>query len=228
MIKLTRPAKPKILSTKGEQATKQLKTDYDNGKRNFRFDKEIYGHESVKKSVRNAQYDKCCYCESKEEIGDIEHFRNKSHYYWLAYDWDNLLFCCPTCNRSFKRSEFPLDNEANKAQTHHQDISKEEPLLVNPYPENPEDFIDFKGITIFSKNNKGKTTIATIGLDRPFIDERKLERYNNAKLIFKIYQSLNTTDTKRQELKNLLDELKSDSSEFAQMFRCAFRDEFKY
>jgi len=57
---------------------------------------------------------KCAYCASKITSiynGDIEHFRpkggygetnpiKKPGYYWLASDWNNLLFACPFCNQT--------------------------------------------------------------------------------------------------------------------------------
>ena len=58
------------------------------------------------------------FCESKVShiaYGDVEHFRPKAGYrqrpedplvqpgyYWLAYEWSNLLFCCQLCNQRFK------------------------------------------------------------------------------------------------------------------------------
>ena len=38
---------------------------------------------------------KCCYCEKREEQAkyrDVEHYRPKSTYWWLAWTWENLLF----------------------------------------------------------------------------------------------------------------------------------------
>jgi hypothetical protein len=41
--------------------------------------------------------------------GDVEHFRPKSHYWWLAYCYDNYVFACQLCNQSFKGDEFPVN-----------------------------------------------------------------------------------------------------------------------
>jgi hypothetical protein len=54
---------------------------------------------------------KCAYCEASftaVSFGDVEHFRPKSVYWWLAYCYDNYLASCQICNQSFKRDLFPL------------------------------------------------------------------------------------------------------------------------
>jgi hypothetical protein len=54
---------------------------------------------------------KCAYCESPTSVvvyGDVEHFRPKSKYWWLAYCYENYLPSCTVCNQRFKRDEFPL------------------------------------------------------------------------------------------------------------------------
>src|SRR5262245_40916138 len=65
---------------------------------------------------------KCAYCESSllTAPGDLENFRPKATvsdeegksvsegYWWLAYDWNNLLLSCGTCNRLHKRNRFPI------------------------------------------------------------------------------------------------------------------------
>jgi hypothetical protein len=55
---------------------------------------------------------KCAYCESMKEHdkeGDVEHFRPKSTYWWLACCYDNYLFACKTCNSEWKGNSFPID-----------------------------------------------------------------------------------------------------------------------
>ncbi|RYU92703.1 HNH endonuclease [Emticicia agri] len=57
---------------------------------------------------------KCAYCEASTKIvspGDVEHFRPKSKYWWLAYCYDNYLVSCSVCNSVFKGNKFPLLDE---------------------------------------------------------------------------------------------------------------------
>lgn len=54
---------------------------------------------------------KCAYCESPTDTvahGDVEHFRPKSKYWWLAYCYDNYVYSCQICNQIHKVDEFPV------------------------------------------------------------------------------------------------------------------------
>jgi uncharacterized protein (TIGR02646 family) len=58
--------------------------------------------------------DKCAYCEAQTRVvshGDVEHFRPKSKYWWLAYCYDNYLVACQVCNSVYKGNEFPILDE---------------------------------------------------------------------------------------------------------------------
>ena len=53
---------------------------------------------------------KCAYCEATTKLvahGDVEHYRPKKLYWWLAYCYDNYLVSCQLCNQVFKRDAFP-------------------------------------------------------------------------------------------------------------------------
>ncbi len=61
--------------------------------------------------------DKCAYCEAPTAVvawGDVEHYRPKSRYWWLAYCYDNYLASCQLCNQKYKKAKFPLENSALK------------------------------------------------------------------------------------------------------------------
>lgn len=54
-------------------------------------------------------HEKCAYCESDVTavaFGDVEHYRPKSVYWWLAYVYDNYLASCSVCNQQFKGARF--------------------------------------------------------------------------------------------------------------------------
>jgi hypothetical protein len=66
---------------------------------------------SAKAKVRADSAKKCAYCEASTSVvahGDVEHFRPKSIYWWLAYDFDNYLFACQICNQIYKKDFFPV------------------------------------------------------------------------------------------------------------------------
>ena len=108
---------------------------------------EIYGDKTVREKLAQMFKNKCAYCESRITSvynGDIEHFRPKAGYgdplvrpgyYWLAADWDNLLFACALCNQTNtlkvlengevieivigKLNQFPLEKEDNRLSKAH-------------------------------------------------------------------------------------------------------------
>ena len=54
---------------------------------------------------------KCAYCETPTRVvmyGDVEHFRPKSVYWWLAYSYENYLPSCGACNQEYKKDFFEL------------------------------------------------------------------------------------------------------------------------
>ncbi len=65
----------------------------------------------AKDQLKAETHGKCAYCEADTAVvahGDVEHFRPKSVYWWLAYCYDNYTFSCQICNQTFKGSLFPL------------------------------------------------------------------------------------------------------------------------
>ena len=189
MIRIERPPHPPdVLRKKGEPETRKnceahdrCPDEYRSGSKTFEIKKDIYGHDSVKKELRWAQYRKCCYCESNFDAtgyGEIEHFRPKgavqqergrrveySGYYWLAYDWNNLLMSCKRCNIA-KGSLFPLVDDGARARSHHDDVSAERPLFIDPSLEDPRLHIRFRGAAVEPLTPKGHATIEGLGLQK--------------------------------------------------------------
>lgn len=65
----------------------------------------------AKAALKRETAGKCAYCEcptSSTAHGDVEHFRPKSVYWWLAHCYDNYLFSCQICNQTYKGNEFPI------------------------------------------------------------------------------------------------------------------------
>ena len=64
-----------------------------------------------KKQLLKESNGKCAYCETPTSVvafGDVEHFRPKSIYWWLAYSYENYLPSCTLCNQKYKKSFFPI------------------------------------------------------------------------------------------------------------------------
>jgi hypothetical protein len=122
----------------------------------------------AKASLRAESSEKCAYCESSTSTvahGDVEHFRPKGIYWWLAYCFDNYTFSCQICNQSYKGSNFPhsgpalptpaipLDDAAIEALAqalapdplddaalgvHRAALAREKAHLPDPYADDPE------------------------------------------------------------------------------------------
>lgn len=69
------------------------------------------GWKPAKGQLKRESNGKCAYCDASTDTvahGDVEHFRPKSLYWWLAYCYDNYLFACQICNQTFKGNNFPV------------------------------------------------------------------------------------------------------------------------
>ena len=122
---------------------------------------KLWTEDKVKKFLHESQYGKCCYCERRRDLKgepDVEHFRPKSKYWWLAYDWNNLLISCKKCNKK-KSAQFPLQDESKRAVDENANLKAEIPILINPLMENPEDFIKYD----IPENNDEPLMIKSIG-----------------------------------------------------------------
>ncbi len=138
---------------------------------------------------------RCPICESQiNRYDDIEHFRPKEHYWWLAYDYHNYYICCDLCNSSFKRNKFPLLDDSKRVTFDNKDeIVNEIPLLFNPLKDNPIDLFKLE-----FKNEGGKTVI---NFHPKNSDSSSLE-YKIAQTTIDIFQ-LNNQKNKYPERKNL-------------------------
>lgn len=68
-----------------------------------------------KKQLLAESNNKCAYCETPTAVvdyGDVEHFRPKSKYWWLAYSYENYLPSCAICNQKYKKDFFKLEDDA--------------------------------------------------------------------------------------------------------------------
>lgn len=154
---------------------------------------------------------KCAYCESyikSTQDGDVEHFRPKGAvhdadnkviktrdssgneqphrgYYWLAYDWRNLLPSCILCNQ-LRRSNGQAFGKGNRfpvRKTHAagpaDDLLTEEPLLLHPVLDDPAAHLTLdptKGI-LGGLTDRGKTTIQILGLNREGLISERQQAY---------------------------------------------------
>ena len=245
MIFVDKPAPPEELlnveSLKNKHCSSFVRDRkaYENGTKNFEFNNRIYGHKNVKAKLLEAQFNKCCYCESKigsTSPGDVEHYRPKAYsqqdrgqpkifpgYYWLVYDWNNLFVSCEICNRSHKKNYFPLFDPKARARNHLEDLTKEQPLILNPGGcKNFCKHITFHKELARGRTKAGKTTVEMIGLNRHPLLESRLEKLAILKCLCNSVQLLKTQNGSNmqnsiEETENLIQAYASQESEYSAM-----------
>ncbi len=143
---------------------------------------------TVVDSLKDLYKNKCAYCEALSHDPEVEHYRPKGKvvgghrgnrgYYWLAYEWTNLVPSCHDCNSIVRKGfRFPIQH-ARKA-THpvignparldtasnlfnSQYLLSEGPLLVHPeYCADPFVHFDFdRDGGIMGLTDEGRETTA--------------------------------------------------------------------
>jgi uncharacterized protein (TIGR02646 family) len=197
MIKVNRPVAPPFFeSAKLKKLVEDLWKHYEKDtQQRMKFRTDLL--KPIRKDLSAVFQNKCAYCETKIGITsdfDLENFRPKNvtvgssgylphHYFWLAYDWNNLLPSCQVCNRH-KRSLFPLTDESKRAKVGDtgSQLLAESPLLLDPCYDRPEEHLIFKenGL-IEAKSLRGSATIELLHLNRePLVHARQ-----NAAVMFK-------------------------------------------
>lgn len=156
-----------------------------------------------------ATHQKCAYCELRlpagQRKGDVEHYRPKARarridgkvvkvlrggveidhpgYFWLAYDYMNLLPACSACNRragdaasgvnTGKSDIFPTLDDRWAVRP--EDVPTERPALLNPWLDDPTQHLLFDPDTglVAGKSNRGRITVSLLGLNRDGLPEAR-------------------------------------------------------
>jgi hypothetical protein len=203
-----------------------------------------------KATFRDACHGKCAYCEtdaSAGQDGDIEHYRPKAAieemtpgnrddsrgsrpgrvaasrgagYPWLAYRWDNYLFSCSKCNRTWKRNQFPIGGARATAVA---ELDAEQPLLLNPFDVDPAPHFAYDELTgmVLGVTPEGRATIDVCGLDRRRLGQRRHRKAAKLKKLLESYvESLVSPNLQAQNiaLRAILAEC-SEEEEYAGMAR---------
>ncbi len=185
--------------------------------RNHRFVDECWRTTII--ALRKLYHNKCAYCESaivpydnhndSPEIRKrftVEHYRPKTYYYWLAYEWSNLLPLCKDCNGN-KGDKFPFigknpygmtnkmlniehpqktENKLDleKCRANHKDLLSENASFLHPEIDEPELCLSFSidGQIKFNDLKLGKETDEAFEIRRKRADitikEIKLDRFD--------------------------------------------------
>ncbi len=242
MIRIRRPKQaPSVLAAKGTAKTAEhcasvvANTPLD-------FDRDIYGAKDVKDVLAGSHRGKCCFCESKilhVASGDVEHFRPKAGvystslgkvappgYYWLAYEWTNLLFSCEQCNRRGKKNHFPLLDESKRASAPTSALSDERPVFIDPTAEDPARHVGFRDEIAFGRTARGKATIDALMLNRAPLRARRAEVLGTLRALRRAEAALARRSGKKSqaelaEVRAALRRLATPRAEYWAMRKCA-------
>jgi uncharacterized protein (TIGR02646 family) len=215
VIQVNRNAKPKVLEDNAKKwttnylaAKKEYEADKTNSakKNNFKKAESKYNHEDVKLALRNMFFEKCAYCESNTthvSYGEIEHFKPKSKYPELCFEWRNMNFSCEICNgKAHKGDKFPLENENGP--------------IIDPVEENPDNHFKFiydkewDQAIVIPIGARAETTVSMFKLnDRKPLYEKRTKRVKEILIIKTI------ADKGNQEAKNLLESLSPKDEYYA-------------
>jgi hypothetical protein len=209
-----------------------------------------------------ATHKKCAYCEiwltPGQRKGDVEHYRPKGRvrgrdgklvkvnhqgamvqhpgYYWLAYDYTNLLPCCSACNRraydagsglqTGKSDIFPTINNTWAASRLW--IDAEQPALLNPWldTDDPALHLAFDPTTgrVMGLTDRGRETIDILGLNRDGLPEARLKACHSVIRATRNALSDSLAAGVSSEDDNLLQAVVDGSAEFSAICRQAIRD----
>lgn len=236
MIRFHRPEQaPEILRTKGVTRRSSLASKLDaDPDAKLSFDSAVYGDSSVKDVLLRAQNAKCAFCEQRVhecKYVDVEHFRPKGEvrqsrasaaldrgYWWLAYEWSNLLLACEHCNSDHKSTLFPLANPAQRARNPGDDLSAEQPLFIDPSREDPLEHLRFRRHVAYAveDSDRGRCTRDELGLNRAPLLRRREEHLNKIKALVHVARS-GTSDALCERARAALIRLAQPDAEFSAM-----------
>jgi uncharacterized protein (TIGR02646 family) len=170
----------------------------------------------VRYELRKLYFNKCAYCESIEYKPDVEHYRPKKSttgdqgntlgYYWLCYEWSNLIPACYACNsKNGKWNKFPILSKKRitkppikkmdgtldfeKCRANNPYLGKEKPALLHPEVDIPENFFKI-GINgqlegTDGNNGRGWNTVKICDLNRGNLRKSRKDIIDN--IINEIY-----------------------------------------
>jgi uncharacterized protein (TIGR02646 family) len=174
MIRVARAKRPSILQKKAVEWTRSLLelkqqlllanvATIPDLKKKYKIAELKYQHESIKNTLTgNEMFNgKCAYCESfilHIDYGHIEHYRPKSVYPALTFEWDNLLLACGICNgKQFKGDKFSMIADI--------------PAFINPCEDDPCGHFNFvfdenlQKAFVYGTTNRGEITEKELGLN---------------------------------------------------------------
>lgn len=125
-------------------------------------DSKKYGHPKIREMLNSCSHYKCFYCETiiKNEIQEIDHFKEVALAPELAYTWENLYLSCHKCNDKIAHDAIPVEKVLDPCKDSDEEIQKN---------------ITFEGECIHALpgSEKGLTTIKKFHLNSDALDLKR-------------------------------------------------------
>jgi uncharacterized protein (TIGR02646 family) len=201
MIKIDKKSEPNILVTNKTTWLSALMLYVNSGQKIPDSVKNKYNHDDIKATLKDETHGKCMYCESPISVVSpehIEHYRPKSIYPNLTFEWTNLGLACPWCN-------IKKDNNFDENCT-----------IINPYIDNPDDHFISLGTMICHKpgDNRSQLTELLLELNRPELMESRKNRIDAIRPLIDQYMK-ETNPTLRDILKKNIEKEKSNDKPYS-------------
>ena len=164
--------------------------------------KAVWRKEYIKNALLDMTFCKCIYSEVRlgenSTCEEVEHFYPKSIYPDKVVEWGNLMPTCKICN-------------AKKG-----DVDPNKVALINPYIDNPSDYIAFSGFicVAINRNVKGENSILYYNLNhvhftRPRQHQIRLNNEILSRLAEEMSEGLNAGNPTKRFLARLKSVLQS-------------------
>ena len=150
----------------------------------------------------------CGYCEEIER-GEVDHFRPKSKFPELVYEWSNWVFACNACNSIFKKDKWPKDGYVDPCAT-----------SIQERPENYFQFDLHTGELIPRSGLRGKRlkmarqTIGDINLNEQFHLKKRIARIELIKILLSCL-----VENQQPEIECYIKQLTNRSNELSSVAR---------
>lgn len=225
MIKIVRPTEPELFSSPmWIAARKRLEDSFRDQERVQRlmFDASIL--KEAKPDVVRMFRGKCAYCETRVDVGgfgDVDNFRPKAgarglgedeyapmHYWWLAYEWENLVLSCQLCNSRYKRDLFPIDGVRAEIGAKGLELRKEKALLIDPTIDDPADHLNFRddGMVV-ALSRQGEVTIEIVGLNRAELISNRAALAKKLAIDLRVLEAALGNDALKSEVLPMIQEI---------------------
>lgn len=184
MRKLTKGPKPLILIQNADSWTTELMGYVNSDEDIPKHVKDRYNHQQVREALVRETHGKCMYCEGvigSVAFPHIEHFRPKSLYPSLTFEWNNLGLGCQFCN------------------TKKSNVFNEVVPFINPYFEDPEESFVFLGTMVKQKPGcfRAEFMISQLDLNRAELMEQRKAAIDHISQLIERYSQENNPSIKQ-------------------------------